>query len=104
MPRARVGAAFATPAFGLAVVTPFFEGYRIVAERHFHKPRPERDTFSGGRNLSAMARNAKRLAEAKKVFVMHAPPTIIVPAWYVDEFVAELRDRIPTNLMPGGWL
>jgi hypothetical protein len=82
----------------------YIAGYRIVAERHLRKPRLERERFSGGRNLSAAERNRKRLADAKKVFALHGQRVIVVPDWFVDEFIAELRNRIPTNEMEGGWL
>lgn len=76
------------------ILTSDLGGYRIVLERHFRKPRLERETFSGGRNLSAIVRNRKLLADAKKVFVLHGTRMIVVPEWFADEFVAGLCDKL----------
>lgn len=73
-------------------------GYRIVPDRTARKPRLERVTFSGGRNVSAAQRNAKRLADARRVYI--AGDMIIVPAWYAPEFTAQLTRALAARRTP----
>jgi hypothetical protein len=65
--------------------TPRRAGYRVHCVKGLKKPRLERETFSGGRNLSAIARNKELLARASMVYV--GGGMIHVPEWIMPEFL-----------------
>lgn len=67
--------------------------WRIVVNRFLPKPRLEPTTFSGGRNLSAMARNAKRIEEARRIVFDHSNGTVIVPEWFLPEFKRAMAEK-----------
>lgn len=49
----------------------FGHGFELITSRHLSvRVWRERDTFSGGVNLSARERNAKRIADSQRVYVM----------------------------------
>lgn len=59
----------------------------------FPLPRMERETFSGGRNLSAIERNSARRAAARaeaKLVHLQYENTILCPDWMFDEVSAAL--------------
>lgn len=72
----------------------FFVSKRVGAE-----PRLERDTFSGGVNLSARERNHKRLGDACRVYQVASVPGRLIVAPWVYELIqaglgADADDRI----------
>jgi hypothetical protein len=82
----------------------------VLAELGKYPPRPERERFSGGVNLSAQERNRKRLDAASVCYTMSdRPGQVMVAPWLVSKvreafaaagvptFETELR-RVPLRL------
>jgi hypothetical protein len=80
-----IGAGMSGLGFGSLQWTVKFDRYL------FPKPYREKETFSGGRNLSATERNKARKAEASQVMIHYPSKTIIVPKWLEDEFREAVR-------------
>lgn len=67
------------------------DGWTIHPTRHLRRPRLEKESGAGYINLSARERNRKTLAEAQRIYTMPIERRIIVPDWFLAEFMAAIE-------------
>lgn len=68
--------------------------WQIFVNHYSPQPQLERTTFSGGRNLSAIARNAQQFEKCSRVHVLGAQTTwrmLVVPGWFYPQFIKKMR-------------